>query len=111
MAISTIGKNALDNASNGAGTGALVLPAGTTAQRPGTAVTGQQRYNTSVGYVEVYNGTAWVAVGDQSATYSVDYLVVAGGGGGGGGNGSWAAGGGGAGGYLTSSLNIVSTTT
>jgi hypothetical protein len=39
-------------------TGGMVLPAGTTAQRP-TGVTGQIRFNTTTGSVEVYNGSSW----------------------------------------------------
>jgi hypothetical protein len=40
-------------------TGHLTLPVGTTAQRP-TASTGQTRFNSSLGLMEYYNGTAWV---------------------------------------------------
>ena len=40
------------------GTGATKLQSGTTAQRP-TAVAGQIRYNTSLGEVEVNNGSNW----------------------------------------------------
>lgn len=39
-------------------TGAMFLPAGTTAQRP-TPATGQIRFNTTTNAVEVYNGTGW----------------------------------------------------
>ena len=39
-------------------TGGLFLPVGTTAQRP-TGVTGQIRFNTTTGSVEVYNGSSW----------------------------------------------------
>jgi hypothetical protein len=42
-------------------TGALYLPAGTTAQRP-TASTGQWRYNTTLNMLEYYNGTAWYSI-------------------------------------------------
>jgi hypothetical protein len=40
-------------------TGAWTIPAGTTAQRPGTPVTGMFRYNTTTGSLEVYNGSSW----------------------------------------------------
>lgn len=40
-------------------TGYLTLPVGTTAQRP-TVANGQTRYNSSLGLMEYYNGTAWV---------------------------------------------------
>jgi hypothetical protein len=52
-------------------TGALTIPVGTTAQRPGTPATGMLRLNTDTGdVVEVYNGTAWVTVGEQTGTFS-----------------------------------------
>jgi len=41
-----------------AATGALIMPAGTTGQRP-TAVTGMVRYNSTLGSAEYYNGSAW----------------------------------------------------
>ena len=41
-----------------AGTGALKLPSGTTAQRP-TAATGQIRFNNTTTEFEGYNGSAW----------------------------------------------------
>ena len=76
-------------------TGYLDLPAGTTAQRPGTPAAGQMRWNTSNSEFEFYDGSAWRGVDNSTAgQYSVEYLVVAGGGGGGGNGG----GGGGAGG-------------
>jgi hypothetical protein len=63
-------------------TGALTIPVGTTAQRPGTPATGMLRLNTDTGnVVEVYNGSSFVTVGEQAGTFSVDFLVVAGGGG------------------------------
>jgi hypothetical protein len=42
-------------------TGAFGLPAGTTAQRPVSPVTGQMRINTTTVKLEYYNGTAWKA--------------------------------------------------
>jgi len=44
------------------GTGSLVLPKGTTAQRPGTPETGMIRYNTESGVFEAYDG-AWTNLG------------------------------------------------
>jgi hypothetical protein len=44
-----------------AATGALYLPAGTTAQRP-TGATGKFRFNTDLGVLEYYNGSAWYSV-------------------------------------------------
>ena len=46
---------------NSSATGALYLPAGTTAQRP-TGATGKFRYNTTLGVLEYYNGSAWYSV-------------------------------------------------
>jgi hypothetical protein len=44
-------------------TGYLGLPAGTTAQRPAGPVAGMLRFNTTLGYAEVYTGTQWVKFG------------------------------------------------
>jgi hypothetical protein len=44
-------------------TGAFVMPVGTTAQRPGTAVVGMMRFNSDVDYFEGYNGATWVKLG------------------------------------------------
>lgn len=114
------------------GTGAIVVPSGTTAQQP-TGVTGMIRFNTETGQLEYHTGTAWVSIGEFSATggivddvssaaykihkfessgtfqaYSagtVDILVVGGGGAGGGGR---HAGGGGAGAVIHAiSANIT----
>ena len=80
-------------------TGYLDLPAGTTAQRPASPTSGNIRFNTSLNYLEYYDGTSWNSVNNA---YSVDYLVVAGGGGSGSAAGSGnGTGGGGAGGYLS----------
>ena len=43
-------------------TGGFDLPSGTTAQRPGSALTGSQRYNTDLEVFEYYDGTAWKKV-------------------------------------------------
>ncbi len=67
------------------GTGALTLPSGTTAQRPGQAST--LASFTTVGT------TSWTC---PAGVYSVEVLVVAGGGGGG----AWVGGGGGGGGVI-----------
>ena len=50
------------------GTGSILIPAGTTAERPGSAVAGQLRYNTDTGNLEQYNG-AWVGI-EPSPTIS-----------------------------------------
>jgi hypothetical protein len=40
-------------------TGALVVPVGTTAQRPKSPTNGMMRYNTTIPQLEVYIGTNW----------------------------------------------------
>jgi hypothetical protein len=52
-------------------TTALKIPVGTTGQRP-SAATGQIRWNTTDGAIEVYNGTAWTAVGTGSSNKVLD---------------------------------------
>jgi len=44
-------------------TGFLKTATGTTAQRPASPQTGMIRYNTDLGYHEIYNGTAWIQWG------------------------------------------------
>jgi hypothetical protein len=44
-------------------TGAMLIPVGTTAQRPTTPILGQVRYNTTLQTSEIYNGTGWVTSG------------------------------------------------
>lgn len=43
-------------------TGAFDLPSGTTAQRPGSASSGYTRFNTDLGVMENYDGSAWMKV-------------------------------------------------
>lgn len=84
------------------GTTALTIPVGTTAQRPGTPALGMHRMNTTTGFAEYWNGSAWIVYGSASPP-SVEYVVVAGGGGGAGsGSCCVGAGGAGAGGYRSS---------
>jgi hypothetical protein len=40
-------------------TGALVVPVGTTVERPATPQNGMIRYNTTIPQLEVYIGTNW----------------------------------------------------
>ena len=79
-----------------AGTDYILMPVGTTGQRPSTPVAGMTRYNSTTGLLEYYNGTAWTNPGG----YTLEFLVVGGGGGGG-------VSGGGAGGMLTGSGYVV----
>jgi len=115
-------------------TGAMIVPVGTTAQKPVGHI-GMLRFNTSLYALELYNGSGWISVGNASSAtggttttvgnyrihtflntsetftvytdLSVEYLVVAGGGGGGGSLGAGASGaGGGAGGMLTGTTQL-----
>jgi hypothetical protein len=47
-------------------TGFLTLPAGTTAERPVSPLTGMMRYNTTIPAVEVYINGVWTTVGSNS---------------------------------------------
>jgi len=47
-------------------TGAIVMPVGTTAQRPGTGVVGMMRFNSDVDAFEGYNGASWVKLGGMT---------------------------------------------
>ena len=50
-------------------TTALRIPVGTTAQRSGSPATGDLRFNSTLGSAEIYNGSAFAAVGgDAGAT-------------------------------------------
>jgi len=115
-----VGTNAPGAELHVAGTGAIVVPSGTTAQQP-TGVTGMIRFNTTTSKLEYHTGTTWLGIGEFSAAggivdvssavykihkfessgtfqaYSagvVDILVVAGGGAGGGGRHAGGGGGG-----------------
>jgi len=44
------------------GTGSLIVPAGTTGQRPSATTAGQIRYNSTSGAFEGYNGTSWITL-------------------------------------------------
>jgi hypothetical protein len=63
---------AFDTAGNAAlsATGSFKTAVGTTAERPGTPVTGMFRFNSSLTKFEGYNGTAWSPVGGGGATIS-----------------------------------------
>jgi len=55
-------------------TGALILPVGTTAQRPSTPVVGMFRFNSTTDRFEGYNGATWVILGATLPTNEVtDY--------------------------------------
>lgn len=52
-------------------TGYIAMPAGTTAQRPGTPANGQQRYNSTLGAMEVYVQGAWQIIANTSIDYGL----------------------------------------
>ena len=53
------------------GTEGMVIPSGTTAQRPSTPVNGEIRYNTSTNQYEGYQNGAWAAIGTGSGTVTL----------------------------------------
>jgi len=53
------------------GTGAVGLPSGTSAQRPTTVAIGYTRFNTDVGEIESWDGSAWVTPGQAVITSDV----------------------------------------
>jgi hypothetical protein len=93
---------AVSDAANSS-TGYFALPAGTTAQRPGTPAAGYTRMNTTTNEPEWYDSVNATWVRFSGNTYGIEYLMVAGGGGGGGD----LAGGGGAGGYIASAQAVT----
>lgn len=80
-------------------TGAMIVPIGSTAQRPASPKNGMSRWNSTLGVYEIWNGNFWQSV---TSGFSTQYLIVAGGGGGGVGIGA----GGGAGGVLTGTVTL-----
>jgi len=51
-----------------ASTGAVGLPSGTTAQRPGTATAGAMRWNSTIPQLEYYNGASWTTFATGTGT-------------------------------------------
>lgn len=49
----------------------LIVPVGTTAQRP-TGQAGMTRFNTTTSLMEIYNGSAWVNVGSGGSTVTLN---------------------------------------
>jgi hypothetical protein len=84
------------------GTDAVILPVGTTVQRPATPAVGMFRMNSTTGNPEWYDtvNSVWVEFSNLSKTYWVEYLIV----GGGGAGGAYAFGGGGGGGGVVAGM-------
>ena len=59
-------------------TGGLSLPAGTTAQRPGSPDTGESRFNSTTGSLEFYDGSAWINTNLIPSIDSVTGTIYAG---------------------------------
>ena len=58
-------------------TGYFDLPSGTTAQRPGSLVSGQVRFNSTNNQLEYSDGSYWYSITATNITpYSIDYLVI-----------------------------------
>jgi hypothetical protein len=94
------------DAGNQTGTGASLIPTGTTAQRPASPIVGMTRWNTTTNSMEIYIGNnSWqtIAVGG----YSVDFVAIGAGGGGGGADGSQLGAGGATGGIVYGTTNFV----
>jgi hypothetical protein len=58
------------------GTGYLLIPKGTTAQRPAVPVDGELRYNTTTGQFEGYQGGAWGQLGSGATGGGGDEVFV-----------------------------------
>ena len=53
------------------GTGSIVVPVGTTAQRPSTSLTGMVRLNTTIGLLEYYNGSIWASLVYRNSNHPI----------------------------------------
>lgn len=60
-----------------AGTDSAQLPVGTTAQRPGSPVTGDLRFNSTLKVVEYYNGSDWITTPSYVKTDLGQYVDAA----------------------------------
>ena len=56
------------------GNTAVVFPNGTTAERGTLGVEGDTRYNGQLGYMEVYDGTEWIAAQGGGETVTAEYM-------------------------------------
>ena len=59
------------------GTGALRLPTGTTGQRPNSPSPGYMRWNTSLGAVELFNGSTWIQYYGENGTSNAPFTSMA----------------------------------
>ena len=56
------------------GTNGVVIPQGTTVQRANTPELGETRFNTTLNYLEVYDGTRWAAASGASSAATLDEI-------------------------------------
>jgi hypothetical protein len=61
------------------GSGAMIIPSGTIAQRPATALTGMFRYNSQLNGVEHYDGTQWRGIVRTTVGIDVPSIAASGG--------------------------------
>ncbi len=78
--VGTLTSLAISGDITASGTGQFKIPAGTTAQRSGSAAAGMLRFNTTLGGFEGYNGSIWGGLGGGNpwATKTAAYVAVAG---------------------------------
>jgi len=66
------------------GTNAVVIPSGNDFQRPGSPQLGMMRFSTSLGFVEIWDGSAWISVAgtgaginaDQAAEIAIERVLI-----------------------------------
>jgi len=70
----------ISNLSVGGDNGALKIPSGTTAQRPSNPQNGYTRFNTTIGQLETWNGSAWITGGGLllQAVQTANFTAAAG---------------------------------
>ena len=78
--VGTLTSLAISGDITASGTGQFKVPAGTTAQRSGSAAAGMLRFNTTLSGFEGYNGSVWGGLGGGNpwATKTSAYTAVAG---------------------------------
>ena len=57
-------------------TGAIKIPVGTTAERPGSPATGDLRFNSTLTAAEIYNGSSFVSVGGGATGGGSDQVFI-----------------------------------
>jgi hypothetical protein len=58
-------------------TGAIIVPNGTTAERPSSAVVGMLRYNSTTGYFETYTPSGWGSIATPPSIVSFSPNIIA----------------------------------